>query len=389
MLALEAGASIAPSKTTPTLSVSPVRTIYTVVLDKQGIAPAKHPLLKFKISGPPGHLFDIQVSRGAPELLQGGAGLPGAWDKSKAPDLRMAQLAFSSWTNGEQSLALDANGHKTYQMPLDWWRDLARLPLSTFEKTEIYYRVLAWPSSSPTPTHWSTDDGSTAPQVTVQNNLVSFDIIESGDRWFDHGSSSIKMTLGYTGIGTAKKVVAMQYVVREEKTTDMYTLVQWMRGYARQWPAGNNILWTNYGIEHLAKNLVWTIDQLRTDPRYVDSVDVANGDGFTHYNSKTAITNDSPGGPITNSGVTHSFFSVDFDTRVHLNFEVPSAVTITRMEGPIVITNPTTRTIYALLEAVIAPPEPFIIARGYWKARILQTVTPPSVTHPETYFGPP
>jgi hypothetical protein len=65
---------------------------------------------------------------------------------------------------------LDASGKATYKMPLDWWRDLARQPLSQFTTMKIYFKVLSFQNSS------TIKEESLASNVDVSNNLKSLQI---------------------------------------------------------------------------------------------------------------------------------------------------------------------------------------------------------------------
>lgn len=348
--------------------ITPKQVSYVVVLNKTGALFAAYPILDFDITdGPPGYAVDVQISRDVPGLLTGGPGLKNTWDKSKQPVDRIKQQAFSSYTNGDTGLVLDRSGKASYKMPLDWWRDQARRARKNFTTAKIYYRALGSPSAGAAPTVWSTKDGDTAPNVPIHNNLVNARVIEN------------PINNGYTGTGENKQV-DMEFTVREANTTEMYTIVQWKKGTNEVWPRttpGTPRYATvrDYGLIHRFNNPNWTIDRLDTNPRYRNGVFTISTD------KRTATTDDTPGGPIGATD-THDFFTLDFDTRIHLNFEVPAAVTVVKKDG--------SPPIYALVEGKIAPPEPFIIDQMSWDTRILQvrsggTVT---VTHPNTYGGP-
>jgi hypothetical protein len=372
MLAVEPSATIASPGPAPKISITPKQQSYVVVLGASGVPPASFPVLEFEIVGPPLHAVDVQVSRD-PALLAGGPGLPGSWNKSEDPGLRMKQFAFSSWSNGDTEVILDASGKATYPLPLDWWRDLARLPRKEFGTATLHYRAVASPTPGATPAAWSAKSGASAGKVLVHSNLVNFVV-----------------TTTYLDTD-ATKSANMTYTVREPGTTDMYTLVQWKKGSSVQWPNKKYSIATDYGIEHLLNHPDWAIDQVRMDPRYVDSVDVANGDGyFISPDQRSATTNDTPGGSIQpKAKISHSFYSLDFETRVHLNFEVPPTVTIVKQEG--IALQDAQGIIYELVQAEIADPQPFIIDRAAWNARILQVRNPDgtvTVTHPNSFAGP-
>lgn len=345
--------------------ITPKQTSYVVVLDATGNVTTSYPILEFDITdGPPGYAIDVQISRDAPGLLTGGPGLANAWDSTKPPADRILQQAFSSYTNGDRGLVLDGSGRATYTMPLEWWRDQARRPRSAFGTAKIYHRVLASPSAGAAPTVWSTRDGDTAPNVPINSNLVNVEVIDNG--YIDGGT---------------RKSVDMQFTVQETNTTDMYTIVQWKRGRRELWPqstpgTSRYLTVRDYNLRHRSNYPNWTIDRLGTNPRYHDGIFDISSDG------KTATTQDAPNSGSLGTGDTHLFMTLDFDMRVHLNFEVPAALTITRQEG--------SPPIYDLLEAVISPPEPFIIDSVYWDARVLlvRTASTVTVTHPNTFTGP-
>jgi len=328
---------------------------YVVVLDKTGNLKSGYPILEFEITdGCPNCYIDIQVAKGDSSLLSGGPGISGAWDKTKPAKDRIKQKAFSSWTNGQTSLKLDGSGKGTYKMPLEWWRDLARQPLSTFTTQKIYFRVVSACDANAT----STNDSSIS-NIEVHNNLVEMKVVDKG----------------YIN-GGLNKSVSMEFKVREANTTEMYTIVQWNRGSNRIWGGTRTYaVVTDYGISHDSNIPEWAIDRLRTNPRYADGVYTISGGG------KKATTTDAPGGAIGASD-THDFFTLDFDTRLHLNFEVPATVTVTKKEG--------SAPIWGIVIGKLADPQPITLANDTWNFRILQirTATGVTVSHPNTYGGP-
>ena len=328
---------------------------YVVVLDKTGNLKTGYPILEFEITdGCPNYHIDIQVAKEDSSLLSGGLGISGAWDKTKPAKDRINQKVFSSWTNGQTTLTLDGSGKATYKMPLEWWRDIARQPLSTFTTQKIHFRVVSACNGTAT----STNDSSIS-EIEVHNNLVEMKVDDKG----------------YIN-GGVNKSVSMEFKVREANTTEMYTIVQWNRGSNRIWGGARTYaVVKDYGINHDSNIPEWAIDRLRTNPRYADGVYTISGGG------KKAKTTDTPGGAIGASD-THDFFTLDFDTRLHLNFEVPAAVTITRKEG--------SAPIWGIVIGKLADPQPITLANDTWNFRILQiragsTVT---VSHPNTYGGP-
>ncbi len=362
------GSAAAPGGTTTTaelllqgtIGIRPAQAAYSVVLDASGNAPGAHPVLELQITnGPPNHLFDVQLSRGG--AMAGGPGLAGSWVQADGRDARVDRAVFSSWSNGQTSLRLDGGGNATYRMPLEWWRDQARQPLSRFTEFTYSLRVIAFPDSG---TPVCTDSAASAtPTVILRNNLVRFRVVD----------------LGYINGGVAKSI-RMEFTVREANTTDMFTFVQWMQGYFRHWrgtpPAMSYPTHQLYSIIHDANFPDFTIDRLRTNPRYWDGAYNVSADGLT------ASATDAPGGAI-NAGFSHEYGSIDFETRVHLNFEVPAAVRITRQDG--------SAPVYGVITGVLANPQPVTLDSATWNTRVLQVRQPDgsvTVTHPASFAGP-
>lgn len=332
---------------------------YVVVLDKTGNLKTGYPILEFEITdGCPNYYIDIQVAKENSGLLSGGPGISGAWDKTKHAKDRIQQKVFSSWTNGQTGLKLDGSGKATYKMPLEWWRDLARQPLSSFTTQKIHFRVV----SACDATAKSTNDSSIS-DIEVHNNLTDF-------------KTTFK---GYTNGGTTHEE-EVKFTVREANTTEMYTVVQWLTGSNRLWGGGRthaNLY--HYGKTHKADCPTPMIDSSSTNPR-PNFFGGSAGPSIT-ADKKSAYGVDPPGGPIAASD-KQDFFSLDFESRVHLNFEVPSTVKISEQTG--------SAPIYDKLVGVMDDPQPITLSSATWKARILQvrTATGVTVSHPNTYGGP-
>ena len=128
-----------------TIQIAATKAEYTVVLDKDGAAPAAFPMLVFSITkGPPNHLFDVQLSRDGAASFTGGPGLANSWVQADGRDARMNRHVFSSWANGQKTLKLDGSGNATFAMPLEWWRDQARHKLTDFTNFTYSFRVVAF-----------------------------------------------------------------------------------------------------------------------------------------------------------------------------------------------------------------------------------------------------
>jgi hypothetical protein len=348
------------------VKAAPVHAEHSVVLDKNGRAPATFPILQFQITnGPPNHLFEVQLSRGGTGDLTGGPGLAGSWVEADGRDARFKRAKFSSWSNGQKTLQLDGSGNATFIMPLEWWRDQARQPRSTFTDFTYFFRVITF-KAGPTPVcAFSSADGSgSAPSVKLHNNLVSFRIQD----------------LGYIAGGT-KKSIQMEGKTKEPNTSEMYTFVQWKVGGRELWsgttPAMTRPTVQDYNVIHESNYPVSQIDRLGTNPRYHDGNYTVSADGLT-FTSSDAPSNALP------AGATAAFTHIDFDTRVHLNFEVPAAVKIAHQDG----SAPT----FGVVTGVLDNPQPITLDAGAWNARILQRLkadgTPDAPTHPDTFAGP-
>jgi hypothetical protein len=343
------------------MTVAPNKNSLIVVLDKNGNAPAAYPILTFTIAnGPPGQLFDLQVSRDG-TTPSGGPGIPGSWDSSKSIRDRQSQKVYSSWSDGKTSLRLDGSGAATFQMPLDWWRDLARIPLASFSAPiPLKYRVIAFPDAASQPSG-STDPGA-SPSLEVKNNLVSFQVVD----------------LGYTDGGITKSI-RMEFTVSEANTTDMYTFVQWMQGGANQWigpgSAATHPTHRLYDIIHIYDFPDFTIDRLHTNPRYWDGTYTISAD------NKTASATDGPNQGAIAAPYTHFYNRIDFETRVHLNFDVPAAVNVTRKDGA--------APVFGVVTGNMVP-DPVTLASQTWQLRALQVLSggATTVTHPDTFAGP-
>jgi hypothetical protein len=344
-----------PLQTTP--QIRSVQATYTVVLDRTGNAPGAHPILEFQISnGRAGHLFDVQLSRAG--ALTGGPGLAGSWVEADGRDARVGRTSFSSWANGQRTLRLDGSGAATFRMPLEWWRDQARQRLSTFTDFNYSFRVITF-QDGPTPVCGTSATGS----VTVRNNLTRFAVVD----------------LGYVNGGT-DKLIRMEIDVREANTTDMYTFVQWKIGgretYAGTPPVMTRPTVKDYNVIHRSEYPVSQLDRVGTDPRYWDGAYNIDADGLGMN------ATDQPGSSLP-GGSSHAFTHIDFDTRVHLNFEVPAAVTVTRQDG--------SAPVFGVVVGVIAAPLPITLTNGAWNTRVLHVRQPDgtvALTHPANFAGP-
>ncbi|MBN2534247.1 MAG: hypothetical protein JXB88_15260 [Spirochaetales bacterium] len=379
------------------IRITPAQDTYTVVLDKNGNASnAAYPVPVFEILGPPDFFLDIQVARSQNILLKGkrgfqdaawlgtGTGIQKRWIKRsgaapvKTPARVLEQRAFSSWHIGETSIKLDNSGHASYTMPLEWWQDLARLTLAAFSGSEedYYFRVLGFENGTSDVIIYSTADGNSgsAPSLKAQNNLTGHQVID----------------LGYQQAGGRYyKSARVEFTVKEAHTTEMYTMVQWMVGGFPMWTGpGTNAVYPGhqlYNITHDANFPVRTVDSLTTNPRPSFFGGAAGpsvtADGLTAYGT------DSPGAGLA-AAYSHMFIHLDFETYIHLNFEVPNAVTITRQDG--------SPPVYGIIVGVI--PDPAAVPPGEihelednsWNVRMLLERTPAGVvvTHPNNFAGP-
>jgi hypothetical protein len=394
---LGSGAQVPPS--VQNIIIVPKQINYVLVLNKFGFALNSYPILEFDIKGPSNYIVDVQVARDAPALLTGGPGLANAWDKSQTPKVRMTQFAFSSWTNGDQNVVLDASGNATYRMPLAWWQDLARLPLKDFGTANIHYRAVAWPNTGAAPSAWSTKDGAIAPKVIVRGNLLTFDIIESGaNQVIDALGTTDFVDWGYNDIANTKKVL-LKFTVREANTTEMYTMVQWKTGSSENWPQPNPpnpeyAIVMDAGDWHWSNDLVPAIDSTDTDPRYPRGTAPQGWQWNPLFDNKTAIHIDVCGGKIP-PAFTKGFYARDFDAKLHLNCDVPGIASIERQgttQRQITVNNVSQIvSVWNLWRLTINPPEPLTVVHKTWKARILQVRRVDGtidVTHPDTYAGP-
>lgn len=347
------------------IQIVPEKVTYTVVLDKSGNVSATHPLLKFTISnGPPNHLVDVQMARDSAGSLSGGPGLAGAWVHADGRDARKDREKFSSWSNNQRAIALDGGGSGSFEVPLEWWKDQVRRKLSDFTEFTYHYRVVAMKDAASAVCAHSSGDGSATGTVKLQNNLTGFRVVR----------------LGYIDGGT-KYSMRMEFDVREANTTNMYTFVQWKIGgreiYSGSPPVMSRGTVQDYGIIHISDYPVWQIDRLNLDPRYWD-------DAYTISNGgKRAAATDKPSSTATSAVNTHTFTHIDFDTRVHLNFEVPAAVKITRQDG-----SPPT---YGVVVGELDDPQPITLDSDDWASRILRVRQPDGtevVTHPNAFAGP-
>ena len=353
----------------PGVEIQPQQGTYTVVLDSSGNAPAGHPILEFEITGgPPNHLFDLHLTSGHSSELAGGPGLAGSWSASDSREDRADKTAFSSWSNGQTSLRLDGNGAATYQMPLEWWRDLARIPREEFDELTIYFRVIAFADASSEPCALSTtdEDHASACDVMLRSNLERFRLLDGG----------------YIA-GGVRKSLRVEFTVREANTSEMYTIVQWMEGYAGIWggtpPVMSHPQHQIYSIRHEGNFPDTTVDSLTLNPR--PSFFGGAGGPSVSADGLTAHGTDRPGGALP-PRYSHMYVQFDFQTRLHLNFEVPAAVHIVRQDG--------SPPVYGVITGVLPDPQPVTLDSDDWNVRILQerTAAAVNVTHPDNYAGP-
>jgi hypothetical protein len=328
-----------------TIEIASAQPAYTVVLDKNGNPTAAFPILQFNIAkGPPNHLFAVQLSRDGAASFTGGPGLAKSWVQADGRDGRMKRTVFSSWANGQKTLKLDGSGNATFSMPLEWWRDQARQKLPDFKDFTYSFRVVAFKSASTPVCAYSATSS-----VVLHNNLVKAQVKDNG----------------YTNGGLAHSV-QLEFTVLEANTMEMYTMVQWMQGSFKEWSGTPPVMRFTpghklYGITHFSNFADFTVDRLRTDPRYRDGNFQKTPDGLT------AFTDDAPSAPL-NDGFSHGWDSVDFETRVHLNFEVPANVKITRKDG--VAPN------IGVITGVLENPQPITLTSNTWKTRVLQIRQP-------------
>ncbi|MFN0103160.1 MAG: hypothetical protein ACKV2U_13855 [Bryobacteraceae bacterium] len=348
------------------IRIAPIQVTYTVVLDANGNASAAHPILKFNITnGPPNHFIDVQLSRTGAASLSGGPGLAGSWVHADGRDARKDRQEFSSWSNNQRAIQLDGGGNATFEMPLEWWRDQVRRPLAGFTEFTYHYRVVAMRNAATAVCAHSSADGSASGSVRLLNNLTAFRVVD----------------LGYIDSGT-KMSMRMEFEVREANTTDMYTFVQWKIGGREIWSSATPSVMSrpnvqDYNVIHVSDYPESQIDRLGTNPRYWDGVyTITNG-------GKKAAATDKPGSTATSAAEPNTFTHIDFDTRVHLNFEVPAAVTISRQDGA--------APVFGVVIGVLADPQPITLDSDDWNSRILrarQADGTEVVTHPAAYAGP-
>ena len=353
-------------KTEP-VTITPTKAEYVVVLDKTGAVPAAYPVLEFQVTGPHNWFFEVQVSRHESNTFTAAPGLAGSWDKSKDPKDRLPQKTFSSWTNGDKP-KLDGSGKGKYTMPVDWWKDLARLPRKDFGDEDFFFRAIAYKDAGGAAPRFSTPNGGTPPSLKVHNNLRDFKT----------------STVGFVDAG-GRQQQRVEFTVREANTTDMYTIVQWMQGAIKMYN-GATVTFPGhqlYNIQHDANFPDLTIDALTTNPR--PSFFGGAGSPQISPDNKTAFGTDGPGWNITSipGGGTAVFFATDFQTHVHLNFEVKAPVNVIRQDG--------SAPQYGVVTGVLTDPQPFVLDTVTWKCRILweaQADGSVKITYPDTYTPP-
>jgi hypothetical protein len=348
-----------------TIQIAATKAEYTVVLDKDGAAPAAFPILGFSITkGPPNHLFDVQLSRDGAGSFTGGPGLANSWVQADGRDARMNRHVFSSWANGQKTLKLDGSGNATFAMPLEWWRDQARQKRADFTNFTYTFRVVAFKAAATPVCAFSA-----ASSVVLHNNLVKFQVVNTG----------------YTPLAHS---IRMEFTTKEANTSAMYTMVQWMQGSFKEWsgtppvmrfPPGHVL----YGFTHTCDFTTFTIDRLRTNPRYWDGNYTPDADG----RGLTVFATDAPSAGLSD-GFSTGWDSVDFETRIHLNFEVPAAVTVISKEG--------TAPNLGKIVGALADPQPIKLDSNPWTMRVLQVRKPdgsvdvknPENGGPDTFAGP-
>ena len=135
-----------------------------------------------------------------------------------------------------------------------------------------------------------------------------------------------------------------------------------------------------YGILHDSNFPDLTVDTLTTNPR--PSFFGGAAGPQVSPDGKKASGTDRPGAGSLPAGSSDFFVTLDFETRVHLNFEVPSNVKIIRKDG-----SPPQ---FGVVTGVVDP-EPLVVDSGTWNVRILQARQPDGsvvMSHPDTFAGP-
>lgn len=297
----------------PKISIKAKKNEYVVVLDKSGNVTGTHPIMEFEIvNGPPQYLFEVQVARRYRDLLLGGPGLKDAWDKTKPVKERIWQRAFSSWSNGEKTLKLDRAGKAKYKMPLEWWRDQARIEKKHFIEAVIHYRVLAFRDATAKTIFYSVPDRNfvALPKTKIKNNLIEFKVYKL--RYHKDGAT----------VGMWRRYARIEFKVHEENTTEMYSMVQWKKGGRKY--EDNTDVWgvTDYNVQHTCKYPKWQIDRLTANPRYWDGSPTKEADNKTSY-----YEDDVSCGP-PDDGHTEVKLRIDFISKMHVDFDIPAAVTI-------------------------------------------------------------
>lgn len=331
---------------------------YTVVLKKDGtLFGPRFPNLEFEITdGAPGEPIDIQVAKVDPSLLTNTVGISDSWDKNKLPVERISVKTFSSYSHDEIPLTLDASGKAFYTMPLEWWRDLARQPLHEFSTMKIYFKVLSFSHPS------KVNEESIVHFVEVSNNLIELRTIQN--------------VYTENALGLPVKDFSAEFVVKEAGTTEMYTWVQRKKGGMGIWDV-NKRMTRPIIEEHDQKQIChypeWTLDRINLNPRYADGVyPISNG-------GKTATIKKQSSSQSVNSKFPWAYTHIDFDTRIHLNYDVPDAINVIRLPDN-------------TIKGAIPTPEPLPLANIFWNARILQSWNSAQaktlVSHPAVFIGP-
>jgi hypothetical protein len=293
--------------------IKPKKNNYTIVLDPAGNVLAAYPLLEFEISnGKPNSYYDVQVVRRYSKLLTGGPGLNNFWDSAKKPKERLRLRAFSSWSNGQKTLQLDASGKAAYQMPLDWWKDQSRLPLEQFKTAFFYYRILAFPSPNPTPNQiicsFNQQQG-LAPRVLINNNLLNFKVYKL--RYHPDTATA----------GCWRRYARIEFEVSKVNTTNMYNMVQWKLG-GRTYEDRTVVFGvTDYNVIHSSHYPSWQIDRVKMNPRYWNGAP-----NILSVGKKAYYEDDVSCGP-PDGGHTIENCEISFRSKLHIDNDIPAAVT--------------------------------------------------------------
>ena len=106
--------------------------------------------------------------------------------------------------------------------------------------------------------------------------------------------------------------------------------------------------------KHICHYLEWTLDRINLNPTYGDGVYPISIGG------KTATIKKQSSSQSVNSKFPWACANIDFDTRIHLNFDVPDAITVIHLPDN-------------TIKGAIPSPEPLPLANIFWNARIMQS----------------